>query len=195
MKDTNFEKKHEIRRTAMNISRLSGQYRVRRLTEQDVSEVYLLCSRNELYYRYCPPFVSEESVRGDMKALPPKVAPENKYYIGFYDKDALIGVMDLIIGYPDEDTAFIGFFMMDVLVQGKGKGSGIIDEVCTYLKESRIAKVRLGWVDGNPQSAHFWHKNGFSETGETGRTQDYTVVLAERALFENGYCENSGKSE
>ena len=97
----------------MDILRLSKQYKVRRLAEQDVSDIYLLCSRNKLYYRYCPPFVSEESIRGDMKALSPKVEPENKYYIGFYDKDALIGVMDLILGYPDEDTAFIGFFMMD----------------------------------------------------------------------------------
>ena len=167
----------------MDILRLSKQYKVRRLAEQDVSDIYLLCSRNKLYYRYCPPFVSEESIRGDMKALPPKVEPENKYYIGFYDKDALIGVMDLILGYPDEDTAFIGFFMMDILAQGKGKGSGIIDEVCAYLKESRIAKVRLGWVDGNAQSAHFWHKNGFIETGITSKTEDYTVVLAERTLL------------
>lgn len=170
----------------MDISCLSKQYTVRHLTEQEIPEVCSLCSRNELYYRYCPPFVSEESIRCDMEALPPKVKPEDKYYIGFYDGDRLISVMDLIIGYPDSDTAFIGFFMMDVPAQGKGNGSRIIDEMCAYLKKSRIAKVRLGWVEGNPQSAHFWHKNGFTETGMTSRTEDYTVVLAERTLSQRG---------
>lgn len=34
--------------------------------------------------------------------------------------------MDLILNFPDNDTAFIGFFMMNQALQGKGIGSEII---------------------------------------------------------------------
>lgn len=37
---------------------------------------------------------------------------KDKYYVGFYHKDKLVAVMDLIVKYPNDETAFIGFFMM-----------------------------------------------------------------------------------
>lgn len=166
----------------MEISLLSKQYRVRRLTEKDVSEVYRLCSKNELYYQYCPPFVSEQSIINDMKALPPKTEAKDKYYLGYYAGEKLIAVMDLIDGYPDKMTAFVGFFMVESSVQNAGIGSKIIDELCSFLKKNQIVSIRLGWVKGNPQAASFWRKNGFAETGITYDTDNYTVVVAERVL-------------
>ena len=117
-----------------------------------------------------------------MKALPPNKELADKYYLGYYDAEKLIAVMDLIRAYPNENTAFIGFFMTDVSVQNTGIGSAIIDELCSYLTEIGFERVRLGWVKGNPQSKHFWHKNGFTETGITYDTDHYTVVVAEREL-------------
>ncbi|SFH72988.1 hypothetical protein SAMN04487830_106121 [Pseudobutyrivibrio sp. OR37] len=35
-----------------------------------VSDAYNLCSKNTLYYDYCPPFVTPESIKADMTALP-----------------------------------------------------------------------------------------------------------------------------
>ena len=43
-------------------------------------------------------------------------------------------------------------------------------------------EIRLGWVKGNPQAEHFWHKNGFTETGRTCDTEQYKVIVARRAL-------------
>ena len=42
---------------------------------------YLLCSKNTLYYEYCPPFVSYEIIEEDMNAIPPNVVIERKYYV------------------------------------------------------------------------------------------------------------------
>ena len=46
----------------------------------------------------------------DMSVLPPNKEMCDKYYLGFYDGEKLIAVMDFIMAYPDELTAFIGFF-------------------------------------------------------------------------------------
>ncbi len=117
-----------------------------------------------------------------MHALPPNKDICDKYYLGYFDGQKLIAVMDLIMHYPDGSTAFIGFFMTDASVQNTGVGSGIIDELCGKLTEAGIKSIRLGWVKGNPQSESFWHKNKFAETGAVYNTDNYTVIVAQRNL-------------
>lgn len=166
----------------MDYSNFSGRYLVRRLTEEDVSGIYELCRQNPQYYRHCPPFVTEQSIRKDMQALPPRKTPEDKYYLGYFERDRLIAVMDLIDRCPGEDMVFIGFFMMDCSLQGQGIGSGIIGELCGYLSRAGRSAVRLGWVEGNLQAERFWHKNGFEETGLVTETEEYRIVIAQREL-------------
>ncbi len=166
----------------MDVSLFSNHYFVRCMTEKDIAEIYALCRNNALYYKHCPPFVTEQSIADDIKALPPKKDYSDKYYIGYYDEDKLIAVMDFINKFPNDKTAFIGFFMTDISVQNKGVGSEIIHELCAYLKEYGLSAVRLGWVKGNSQAEHFWHKNGFAETGVTYDTDNYTVIVAQRQL-------------
>lgn len=166
----------------LSLLNYSKYYTVKRLTDGDISDVVALCSMNKIYYQFCPPFVTEESIADDMTALPPGVNETDKHYVGFYDADKLIAVMDLITGFPDEQTAFIGFFMTDVSVQNAGVGTTIINELFAYLRELGFKLVKLGWVQGNPQAEHFWKKNGFIETGDVQEMDDYSVVVAQRFL-------------
>ena len=166
----------------MNISLLSNKYNVKRIETPDIEIVYELCCNNSLYYQYCPPFVSTQSIKDDMSALPPNKTLKDKYYVGYYEENKLIAVMDLIMGYPEESVAFIGFFMTDIYVQNKGIGSSIIEELCAALSQFGVSSIRLGWVRGNPQAEYFWHKNGFTETGATYETDNYTLVIAQRSL-------------
>ena len=167
----------------MDITALSARYRVRRLTPADAPVVYALCRENSLYYQHCPPLVTEQSIISDMSALPPRKTLSDKYYVGYFDGEKLIAVMDLILSFPDEPTAFIGFYMTDVSVQRAGIGSGIIDERCNALPAAGYHSIRLGWVKGNPQAESFWHKNGFTETGVTYDTDSYTGVASQRNLY------------
>lgn len=150
----------------MDISKLSAQYFVRRLTEDDVEMIYDLSSGNSIYYRYHPPFVTREGILEDMTALPPGKEYDDKFYIGFFDGAALVAVMDLILDYHEAGVAFIGFFMTDVKYQGKGIGSGIISDAAAYLKSLGYDEIRLGVDKGNPQSYAFWTKNKFSPVSE-----------------------------
>ena len=155
---------------------------MRLLREEDIPAVCALCEKNTLFYEYCPPFASRDSIREDMHALPPGKTMRDKYYIGYFDAGKLIAVMDFIVGFPDAKTAFLGFFMTEASLQKKGLGSRIIEDLCAYLSEVGFSSVRLGWVKGNPQAMHFWHKNGFRETGVSYDTEDYTVIVAQRQL-------------
>ena len=150
----------------MDFNLLSRSYTVRRLDKADVDVIFELMSKNTIFYKYHPPFVTKESIIEDMKALPPQKSYEDKCYIGFFEDNTLIANMDLILAYPTGEIAFIGFFMTDVQYQNKGIGSKIIREVCAHLKSLGYKKVRLGVDKGNPQSYAFWLKNQFSVINE-----------------------------
>ena len=150
----------------MDIELLSTKYVVRRLDINDVDAVYDMSCKNEIFYKYHPPFVTKQSIVEDMEALPPNKSYDDKYYIGFFEDNTLVANMDLILGYPTEDIAFIGLLMTNVLYQNKGVGSQIVRDVCTYLKLLGYKKVRIGVDKENPQSNSFWNKNGFCSIAE-----------------------------
>lgn len=72
---------------------------VRALETEDVDIIYDLCSKNKLFYEFHQPFVTRESILDDRNALPPGKSKEDKAYIGLFDGDMLVAVMDLIYGY------------------------------------------------------------------------------------------------
>ena len=148
----------------------------RRLTEADAAQVCALMQGNPLFYRYHPPQPTPESIRTDMTALPPGKAMEDKWFVGFYDGDCLIAVMDLILNYPAADTAFIGLFMTAHDRQGCGLGSRILRDCIARLAAAGYHRLRLAVDVGNPQSLAFWTKNGFVLTGEV-HPNDFSAYL------------------
>ncbi|MBD5549955.1 MAG: GNAT family N-acetyltransferase [Lachnospiraceae bacterium] len=173
----------------MNIKGLSSKYVVKRLGDSDIQDILHLCCANTIYYEYCPPMVTEESIKKDMIVLPPNTGIDDKFYIGFYSEGKLIAVMDLIAGYPEQNIAYIGFFMTDVTIQKRGIGSEIISEVCDHLRQQNFVSVRLAWVKGNLQAEHFWLKNGFAVLKETTSNVADSVILAERCLNQDIFVE------
>lgn len=166
----------------MESEKLSQKYSVRRLEKVDLNSILHLMSREPVFYRYHPPSPTEESILEDMAALPPGKTYTDKFYIGFWEQDSLIAVMDLILGYPGKHIGFIGFFMVDIAVQGHGVGSRIIQEVLEQLTLLGFREVQLGIDRGNPQSEHFWSRNGFTKTGREYTDDTVTYVYMKRNL-------------
>ena len=166
----------------MNISSMSSKFVVEYIKESEINKVYSLCKENPMYYKYCPPFITIQEIKTNMFSLPKGKTLEDKHYVGFYANNNLIAVLDLICKYPNEETAFIGFFIMSRELQGKGEGTKIITEVCEYLKTIGFQKLKLGYAKGNSQSEMFWRKNDFSKTGVEIKTDSYTIVVMEKIL-------------
>lgn len=168
-------------RNRMKISEISTKYAVRKMQQEDIDIIYELSVGNPMFFRYCPPYVTRESIISDMEALPPHCTKEQKYYIGFFAEEKLIAIMDLIDGYPRADIAYIGLFMVNKDAQGKGVGSEIIHESLEYLKHRNFSAVQLAYAKGNPQSEAFWKKNGFVPTGkETDHGEYYTISMEKK---------------
>ena len=155
---------------------------VRPVTAADVDEILTLCAGNEQFYRYHPPLATSESILEDMTALPPGKCAADKHYLGFFDGETLVAVLDLIERYPQDNTAYIGFFMTKKEQQGCGLGTALIGELLDELRREKFRRVRLAVDRGNPQSRAFWEKNGFALTGEEFPHDDSAYLPMERAL-------------
>ena len=166
----------------IEINKLSTKYKVKELKASDAPAVLKLECTNPLYFEHCPSTPNIQSVLDDMKALPPKKSLEDKYYIGFFEEKELIAIMDLILYYPNEDTAFIGLFMVLSDKQGTGVGTETIDECFSELREISFSAIRLGYMKGNSQSAAFWNKNNFVPKGIESDNGQGTIVIMERQL-------------
>lgn len=132
----------------MNYINFSKSYHVRMLTERDIPLILRLCEINTQFYEHCPPFVTAESIRDDMCALPQRKMdePQDKYYLGFFDDaEQLVAVMDFIDHYPTEQSCFIGFFMMERSVQGHGIGRAGSSQSCVCICTVWVTSIS-GWV-------------------------------------------------
>ena len=116
-----------------DIRDLSESFKVRVLNDADVDEVFGVYQSNPFYFQHMKIVPEKKTVLDDMKMLPRGKGMEDKFFLGFYREERLIAVMDLIFRYPNEKTAFIGLFMMERSLQGKGTGSKIIRETEKYL--------------------------------------------------------------
>lgn len=157
-------------------------YNVKKLDMQECESILALYRSNPQYFEYCPPKPTIDTVKDDLSALPDNVDIKDKHFLGFYDGDQLIGIIDLITKYPDEETCFIGLFMIDSKYQNKGIGSKIIEDICAYLKNNNYKYIRLAYVLENNKAKSFWQKNKFTPLEVTTSNDKLEVMLCIRKL-------------
>ena len=166
----------------MNLENIFAPYKARKLTEADVPDILDLYLENTEYFKHCPPSPNRETVKEDMVALPPKKEFADKYFIGIFDDNFLVAVMDLIDRYPDNQTVFIGLLMVSKSYQRKGIGTYITKALSQTLRTEGYVRIRLGYVKTNLSAQSFWLKQGFQPTGAESVRENYTVIEAEKIL-------------
>ena len=147
----------------IEISKISKYYTVRILSDSDMDKIFDLCQKNPLFYEYTEARPTKEQILDDMKMTPPSIELSDKYYCGFFEKDELTAIIDL------------------ANYQGNHIGSSIIHEVIEYLRSIGKTAIRLAIDKGNPQSTHFWKKNGFEILFEVD-VNGWAKLVAEKSL-------------
>ena len=163
----------------LNVEALSSDYDVRRITEADISDVYGLCRSNRRYYRSINRKPSRQQLTEVISELPEETNASQKFFVGFYDEDELIAILDLITGYPEKDDAFIGWFMVNAANQRQGVGSQIFADVRAAMKAQGFDRLTLECPAASEEAEAFWKKQGFKSAPETG---DGSVITMYRDI-------------
>src|SRR5882757_3671504 len=95
----------------------------------------------------------------------PDGLPEDaKVVLGVWEEDQLVAVVDLLRGYPNDHTAFVGLLEVHGAHQGRGVGAAAYRMVERYVGTSfpEVRTLRLAVVDSNAErAAGFWIRQGF----------------------------------
>lgn len=170
----------------MNLMNLTSNYHIKRIKQQNFNnesnQIFSLCASNPKYYEYTHETLSLQNLKDDLLALPPKKTEEDKYFIGFYNDEKLIAILDLIQDYPKEEIAYIGLFMTHKSLQGTGLGTEILRSIESFLVHENYKTIQLGVVHENLEAKYFWEKNGFTQSGESIIQEKYTVIPMIKSL-------------
>jgi GNAT superfamily N-acetyltransferase len=117
---------------------------------------------------------------------PEGLPEEAKVVLGAFVTNRLVAVVDLLRGYPNDHTAFIGLLQVHWNHQGSGFGGATYEEVQRYVETSwpEVRTIRLAIVDTNARIATgFWLRQGFTPTGEE-RPYRYDKLESTARLYE-----------
>lgn len=171
-----------VERIRLPLGFLSGDMTVRELTAEHLPEMLRVAQSNPLYYQHMGVTPDETNLQETLSSLPPRTTLADKHFFGWFQGERLVAMMDLIQHYPQQDMAFIGWFMVDSAYQGRHTGRVLVRQVLDMLRNAGFSEVRLGRVDGNPQSDRFWHACGFRENGLSYDTDGYRVIVMQKEL-------------
>jgi RimJ/RimL family protein N-acetyltransferase len=116
--------------------------------------------------------------------LPPGKTCDDKFVLGVFLNEQMIGCVDLIRGYPDASTAFIGLLVIAEPFQERGLGSAAYRRLEQWVRDRDVCeRIRLAVVGVNEPGMAFWEGVGFAPTGETTPYR-HGRVTSELVLFE-----------
>ena len=117
---------------------------------------------------------------------PEGLTEDEKIVLGAFVTNRLVAVADLLRGYPNGHTAFIGLLQVHWNHQGLGYGRAAYEQLQRYVETSwpEIRTLRLAIVDTNARIATgFWLRQGFTATGEE-RPYRYDKLESTARIYE-----------
>ena len=139
---------------------------LRPLGEEDLPQVLELYEGNAFYNSVALDRQPDLALcREDLEALPPGMTREEKLFLGVFRQGRLAAVVDLVEGYPQEDTLYLGLLELQLGEQGKGLGTGLVDGLEGAGRAAGFSFLGLGCLEANLPGLRFWRSRGFAEEG------------------------------
>lgn len=96
--------------------------------------------------------------------LPPGRKQQDKVALGLFGASGdLIGVCDLLCGYPDRGELWIGLLLLRPEQRGTGLGGQFLRSMAAWALAQGFAQIGLGVVSQNEAGYRFWERCGFHE--------------------------------
>jgi ribosomal protein S18 acetylase RimI-like enzyme len=134
----------------------------RPLTHQDIPEIVAFEETARDYYALIGEAQpNEQSTKNAMETLPPGRCPADKHFLGVFQQENMIALVDLVEGYPDGETLYIGLLVISQENRHKGYGTVILHEIQQMAQNKNLHFLELAVHDANDIGRAFWDKTGF----------------------------------
>ena len=136
---------------------------VRRLFLEDIGviqELYEKCLDYMLLVEGQP--AEPNKILEDFQFVPSGKSQDDKFVFGIFDlQNDLIGYLDVLRGYPDEMTWWIGLLLLLPEARAHGLGRLIVQGFADYVQAAGGQAIMLGVVEENKSAYNFWTLMGF----------------------------------
>lgn len=127
-----------------------------------------------------------DDARALLAAIPPGCTAEDKHVLAVVDGDELIGVVDVVRGYPEPRTYFVGLLLLAPSARGRGLGERIMRALAEAVRSAGGDRLELVVQDTNPGAVRFWTRLGFvpvvpARGGDGERVLGRDLPLAQNA--------------
>jgi len=141
----------------------SKDYKIKLLDEEhDLDDLQGLCRNCSDYYDlHGIEEIGNETVLDFFNELPNGKKKEDKFVLGLFKQENLIGVIEGVKDYPIEGTWFIGQMMVDSQKRSSGLGASFFDEFQDWAEDNRVETLRLAVMCDNTLAEKFWKSRGF----------------------------------
>jgi GNAT superfamily N-acetyltransferase len=163
----------------------SKDYKIKILDEEhDAAEMQSLCRNCSDYYNlHGVEEINQKTVLELFKGLPEGKKMEDKFVLGLFKQENLIGVIEGVKNYPTEGTWFIGQMMVDSNKRSSGLGASFFDEFQGWAVDNRVETLRLVVMCNNALAEKFWKSRGF-EFREQKIDMDMGNIRADLNVYE-----------
>jgi ribosomal protein S18 acetylase RimI-like enzyme len=112
--------------------------------------------------------VSPNAARELLQDTPPGRSPDDKFVYGILDKQGdVVGVLEGMRNYPEENIWWIGLLMLTPETRGCGIGRKVVQSFFEYVRSQQGTAVMLGVVEENRSAYKFWQQVGFELVRQT----------------------------
>jgi RimJ/RimL family protein N-acetyltransferase len=144
-------------------------YSVKRLVPKDaevLQQLYEQCTEFALLTDGQPPLPA--AAREEFDAVPKGKTTQDKYIFGLFDPDdILVGMIESIRYYPDNETWWLGLMMLTPEQRGQGLGSEFYRAFERWVSSQGVPRISLSVVEANESGLQFWKKMGFEVIRKT----------------------------
>ncbi|ODA42913.1 GNAT family N-acetyltransferase [Desulfosporosinus sp. BG] len=154
------------------------------LTIDSLSQLQILMEKSNDYLTFEDEAPVKPSAAQDLfKARPDGIEDQDKVVLGVYNvQEQMVGVFDLIKGYPNPKTLTLGLMLLEPNSRGKGIGNKAYNVLEEWVVNQQFYKIRLGVLFGNEKGLGFWIRMGFIETGEVKQRLTKKVLVLEKRI-------------
>lgn len=156
------------------------EWEIRAVREDDLDAVLALLQTAPDYFALDGRQPDLTSLRRDLNALPPRCAPEQKHYVAFWREGKPEAVLDWVEGYPREQTLWVGLFLVDGTLQGKGLGRALMSALPGAAWDGGMDRLRLACLKHNEKGHRFWLSLGYRDLRDGVSTEGDAVWIMER---------------
>lgn len=146
---------------------LTCGYKLKRLLKGNNNIVAKLCEKCSDYYILSGGvYPSEEEINNIFIDLPPNKNLEDKFLLGVYKSDELVGMVDIIKDFPTIGEWTLGLMLIEPGERDSGLGKIIHKALIKWAKNLGAKTFRIGVIENNQKAFKFWSNLGYTKIKE-----------------------------